>query len=128
MKNFAIFRKRDGAGGIHGPPHVFFFDIARAGAERDSATAVHTAHMAPRDSHYGEFHRHIGDTFGLLEGTVDRAYRSIQADDEALARPSGLSCAHSQESGAAIFDIGYQRARLGTADIQRGEITLFLRH
>src|SRR5437870_3215195 len=128
MKNFAIFGKRDGASGIHGPPHVLLFDIARAGAERDSATAVHAAYMAPRDSHYGEFYRHIGDAFGLLQGATDGAYRGIQINDEALARPFGLSRAHSQESGAAIFDIGYQRARFRTPNIQRGEIALFLPH
>ena len=33
VQNFAVFRKRNGARGVHGAAHVLSFDIARAGAQ-----------------------------------------------------------------------------------------------
>ena len=71
VQDFAILRKGDGSSGVHGAPHVFLFDIPRPVAERNSATAVHAAQMAAGDSDHRGFHRHVGDTFGLLEGTAD---------------------------------------------------------
>ncbi len=128
VQDFAILRKGDGSSGVHGAPHVFLFDIPRPGAERNSATAVHAAQMAAGDSDHRGFHRHVGDAFSFLKRVTDGAHRGIQIHDEALARPFGFGRAHSQKSGASVFDIRYQRAGLGTADIQRDQIALFLAH
>ena len=72
--------------------------------------------------------RHVGDAFGFLKRAADGSDRGIEIDDQALARTLGLGRAHGQESRAAVFDIGNQRARLGAADIQRHQVPVFLGH
>ena len=128
MQNFAVFGKRNGARGVHGPAHVLLFDIARAGAQRNSPSAIHSAHVAAGNADHRRLDRHVGHAFRFLERAADGADRGIQIDDQALARSFGLSRAHSQEARAAILNFGYQRARFGAADVQRDQIALLLPH
>jgi hypothetical protein len=128
MQDLAIFGQRDGASGINGPPDVFFFDIPRPGSQGYPSAAIHTSDVIARNPHYGEFHGHVGDALGFLESAANGAYCGVQIDDQALSRPLGFGRAHSEKSRASVFDIRYQRTRLGAADIQRGEIAFFLAH
>jgi hypothetical protein len=84
--------------------------------------------VVARNPDYGEFHGNVGDALGFLESAADGAYCGVQIDNQALARPFGFGRTHSEKSGTSVFYIRYQRARLGTADIQRGEIAFFLAH
>src|SRR5579864_6043538 len=107
---------------------MFLFDIARAGTQRNSAAAVYAAYVAAGNSHNGGFDRHVGDAFGFLERMAYGAYRGIQIYDESLARTFGLGRTHSEEARASVFNICYQRARFGTANIQGSQIAFFLAH
>ena len=67
VQNFAIFGKRNVAGGFDGPANVFAFDVARAMPEGNSAAAIHPANVAAGYADHGGLHRNVGHTFSFFE-------------------------------------------------------------
>src|SRR6266566_3110557 len=127
VKDFAVFRKRDVAGGVHSAAHVFALDVSRAVSQGDAAAAVDTAHVAACDSDESFFHGHIRDAFGFFDRAADGAHRGIKIDDQALAKPLGFSSAEGQELHKIAFDFRDQYASFRAADVQPNQVFVFLR-
>ena len=128
VQNFAVFRQGDGARGVHGTADVFPLDIARPRGQHDSAAAIHAADVAAGHAHHGRFHGNPGDAFGLLERAANRTDRSVEIDDQALARTPGFRSAQAQKLGPAVLEAGDERARLGAADVQRDQVSVLAIH
>src|SRR5258708_26857526 len=90
VQTFAIFRKRDVAGGINGAAHVLALNVSRPLSQGDAATAVYAAHVAAGDSDQRFLHRHVGNAFGFFNRATDGADRGIKINDEAFAKSLGL--------------------------------------
>src|SRR5690242_13610104 len=59
VEDFAVFGKRNVAGGVHGAAHVFALDVARARAEGDAAAAVHATNVVASDADKSFLDRNI---------------------------------------------------------------------
>ncbi len=125
VEDFAIFGKRDVAGGIDGAANVVAFDIAGAIAERDAAAAVDAAHVAAGDADHRGFNRNVGDAFGFFDGAADRADRGIEIDDEAFAEAFGFGCAEREKFHLLFVNFRDQRARFRAADVQPDDVSIF---
>ena len=84
VQDFAVFGKRDVAGGIDGAANVVAFDVARTMAEGDAAAAVDAAHEAAGHADHGGFHRNVGDAFGFFDGAANGTDGRVEIDDQAL--------------------------------------------
>src|SRR5580658_9997494 len=85
VEDFAVFGKRDVAGGVDGAADVVAFDVAGAVAEGDAAAAVDAADVAAGYADDGGLNGNVGDAFGFLDGTANRTDGGIEVDDEAFA-------------------------------------------
>src|SRR6266568_2042976 len=127
VKNFAIFRERDVAGGVHGAAHVFALDVARARTQRDAASAIHSANMMSGDADKRFFDGNIGHAFGFFDGAANRTDRGIEIDDQTLAQAFGFGRAKRQKFNDLAFDFRDQDRSLSAANIQPHQVFVFLR-
>src|SRR5260370_30719759 len=86
VQNFAVLRKSDVAGRIHGAAHVFALDVPRALSKRNAATAVYATHVATGYADERFLHLHVCNAFGFFDRTTDGTDRGIKIDDHALAQ------------------------------------------
>src|SRR5260370_16097121 len=56
VQDFAVFRQRDVASGVHGTADIFALDVSRPMSQSDAAAAVDAAHVVASDAHERLFH------------------------------------------------------------------------
>jgi hypothetical protein len=109
MEHFAIFGKRDVAGGVDGAPNVVAFDVAGAIAERDATAAVDAADVAAGYADDGGLDGNVGDAFGFFDGTANRTNRGIKIYDETLAQTFGFGRAKREKFHQIAVNFSDQR-------------------
>ena len=125
VKDFAVFGKRDVAGGVDGAANVVAFDITRAVAKCDAAAAVNTANVAAGYADDGGLDRDVGDAFGFFDGTTNGADCGIKIDDESLAQTLGFGRAEREKFYLFAIDFSDQRGCFCAADVQPNNVTIF---
>src|SRR5262249_25159483 len=118
VEHFAIFGKRNVAGGIDGASDILTLDVARPVAQRDAAAAVHAAHVIPGDADERLFHWHVGDAFGFLNSAANRADRGIEIHDKPFAQALGFSGAQRKKLYEVAVDFGDEDGSLGAANVE----------
>ncbi len=126
VQDFTVFGKRDVAGSINGPAHIFALNVARPLSQGDAAAAVYAAHVAAGYADQRFFHRHVCNAFGLFDGATDGAHRGIKIDDQAFAKSLGLGRAERQKLHQFAIDFREQHAGLRAADVQPHQVFIFL--
>src|SRR5713226_6480389 len=127
VQDFAVFWKRDVAGGVHGTADILALDVSRPVSQSDAATAVDAAHVGAGDTNERLFDRHVRDAFSFLNRATDRTYRGVQINDQALAQAFGFGRAERQELYEFAFDFGDKNRGFGAADVQPDQVFVFLR-
>ena len=117
VQNFPVGGESDRPGFIHGLTNFVAGNLARTGSKAHAAVAIHAAYMRPCDSQQRVFNGSAGRVFSLFDGTLNRSYRLVQIDDDALARATRLCHSMSAIAQAGIGDLGHQNAGLGASNI-----------
>ncbi len=126
VQHFAVFRQRDAFGRLDRAPHVFALHVPRPRSQRDSALAVHAAHVRPRHADHRRFHRHADDRFRFLHRAPNRTHREIEIHDLPFAPAFRFRRAERREFHAAVIILlAHQRARFRAADIERHNVPFF---
>src|SRR5260370_8735227 len=66
VQDFAVFRKRDVASGVHGTADIFPLDVSRPMSQSDAAAAVDAAHVGSSAPNERPFHPHVLNSFPFL--------------------------------------------------------------
>jgi len=85
VQDFAIFGKRDVAGGVDGRGARHRLNVAWALTQRDAAAAIDSADVPAGHSDQRFFHWNVRDALGLFDRATDGTHRGIEIDDQALA-------------------------------------------
>ena len=125
VEDFAVFGKRDVAGGVDGAADVVPFDVAGAIAQSDAATAIDAADVATSYADDGGLHGNVGNTFGFFNGTANGAYRGIKIDDEPFAQALGFGRAEREKFHQIAIDFSDQCGCFCAAYVEPNDVSIF---
>ena len=125
VEDFAVFRKRDVAGGIDGAANIVALDVASTVAKCYPAAAIDATDMAAGYADDRRLHGNVRDAFRFFDRAANGADGGVEIDDEALAQALGFGCAKSEKFYLIAVDFGDQRGRFCAADVQPDNVTIF---
>jgi len=127
VQDFAVFGKRDVAGGIDGAAHVIALNVAWALTQRDAAAAIDSADVPAGNSDQRFFHWYIRDALGLFDRATDGTHRGIEIDDQALAQVPWTRPRRAPETSPVRLRVRNQHARFVLPISSPYQVFIFLR-
>ena len=126
MQDFAILRQTHVLRRFDGAAHIVAMNFARALAQRDSAAAVHAAHVPAGDSHQRRFHRDAHNVLRFLDRAPDGTHRELEIHDLALAPTLRFRRTQRREFHGAAISLNFADERAGfcAADVESHNVAI----